>query len=40
MILFNYIINNIDLELSNSEENISKIGFGSIMVFILEIKYC
>ena len=39
MILSGYIINNIDLKLSNSKENIPKIGFGGVMIFALKIKY-
>ena len=39
MILFNYVINNIDLKLNNFEKSISGIGFRGIIVFVLGIKY-
>ena len=40
MILFDYIINNINLELNNFEENISEIESGGVIISVLEIKYC
>ena len=40
MILSGHIINNVDLELSNSKKNIFKIGFKNIMVFTPGTKYC
>ena len=39
MILFNYIIDNIDLELNNFKKNNFGIKFGNIIVFILKTKY-
>ena len=39
MILSSYIINNIDLELNNSKENIFRIGFKNIIISILKTKY-
>ena len=39
MILSSYIINSADSELSNSKENILRIGFRDIIISILEIKY-
>ena len=39
MILSDYIINNIDLKLSDFEESISGIGFKGVMVFAPKIKY-
>ena len=40
MILSNYIINNTDLELSNSKKNISGIEFKNAIISTLKIKYC
>ena len=39
MILSNYIIDGADLESNNFKENIPRIKFGGIIVFILGIKY-
>ena len=39
MISSNYIINSVDLELSDSKKNISKIKFGNMMVSAPETKY-
>ena len=39
MISSGYIIDNIDSELNNSEENISKIEFRNMMISALGIKY-
>ena len=39
MILFNYIIDNINSELNNFKKNILKIEFENIIIFILKIKY-
>ena len=39
IILFSYIIDNIDLELNNSKKNIPKIEFKNIIIFMLKTKY-
>ena len=39
IILFGYIIDSVDLKLSDFEESIFGIGFGGIIVFVLGIKY-
>ena len=39
IILFNHIIDNIDLKLNNSKENILKIGFKNVIISTLKIKY-
>ena len=39
MILFSHIINDVNLELSDSEENISRIKFKNIIISTPETKY-
>ena len=39
IILFSYIIDNIDLKLNNSKKNNSKIGFKNIIISISKIKH-
>ena len=40
IILFNYIINSVDLESSDSEKNIFKIRSGDTIASAPKIKYC
>ena len=39
MILSSYVIDNVDLELNDFEENIRRIEFKNIIIFILKTKY-